>query len=92
MIGLVSPLMVIGNLARDVQRWEGAPLGPFLGKSFATSISPWIITHEALAPAATTQVPRLYKLLSYLNPANEKPMFDIHLSVSIRGNFSTFLC
>ena len=36
--------------ARDIQRWEYQPLGPFLGKSFATSISPWIVAAEALAP------------------------------------------
>jgi len=36
--------------ARDVQKWEYQPLGPFLGKSFATSVSPWVVTTEALAP------------------------------------------
>jgi fumarylacetoacetase len=36
--------------ARDIQGWESQPLGPFLGKSFATTISPWIVTTEALAP------------------------------------------
>jgi fumarylacetoacetase len=36
--------------ARDIQFWEGQPLGPFLGKNFATTISPWIVTLEALAP------------------------------------------
>jgi fumarylacetoacetase len=36
--------------ARDVQRWEYQPLGPFLSKSFATSLSPWVVTLEALAP------------------------------------------
>src|SRR5256886_11601725 len=36
--------------ARDIQRWEYVPLGPFLGKSFATSISPWIVTIDALDP------------------------------------------
>ncbi len=36
--------------ARDIQRWEMAPLGPFLGKSFATTISPWLVTLDALAP------------------------------------------
>jgi fumarylacetoacetase len=36
--------------ARDLQRWEYQPLGPFLGKSFATSLSPWVVTLEALAP------------------------------------------
>ena len=36
--------------ARDVQAWEYQPLGPFLGKNFATTVSPWVVTHEALAP------------------------------------------
>ena len=36
--------------ARDIQKWEYVPLGPFLGKSFATSISPWVVPYEALAP------------------------------------------
>ncbi len=36
--------------ARDLQSWEAQPLGPFLGKNFATTISPWIVTLEALAP------------------------------------------
>ncbi|MGH9559671.1 MAG: fumarylacetoacetase [Bryobacteraceae bacterium] len=36
--------------ARDIQAWEAQPLGPFLGKNFATSISPWIVTFDALAP------------------------------------------
>lgn len=44
--------------ARDIQAWEYQPLGPFLGKSFATSISPWIITPEALEPFRIPQEPR----------------------------------
>jgi fumarylacetoacetase len=36
--------------ARDIQFWEMAPLGPFLGKNFCTTVSPWIVTHEAMAP------------------------------------------
>ncbi len=36
--------------ARDIQKWEYVPLGPFLGKSFATSISPWVVPYAALAP------------------------------------------
>ena len=36
--------------ARDIQKWEYVPLGPFLGKSFATSVSPWVVPYEALAP------------------------------------------
>ncbi len=44
--------------ARDIQAWEYQPLGPFLSKSFATTISPWIVTPEALAPFRATQPPR----------------------------------
>jgi fumarylacetoacetase len=44
--------------ARDVQGWEAQPLGPFLGKSFRTSISPWVITPEALAPFRMAQAKR----------------------------------
>ena len=36
--------------ARDIQKWECVPLGPFLGKSFGTTISPWVVTMEALQP------------------------------------------
>jgi fumarylacetoacetase len=44
--------------ARDIQRWEAQPLGPFLGKNFATTVSPWIVTPEALAPFRAAQAPR----------------------------------
>ena len=44
--------------ARDLQSWESQPLGPFLAKSFCTSISPWIVTPEALAPFRAPQPPR----------------------------------
>jgi fumarylacetoacetase len=44
--------------ARDVQAWEYQPLGPFLSKSFHTTVSPWIVTTEALAPFRTAQAPR----------------------------------
>jgi fumarylacetoacetase len=44
--------------ARDIQRWEYQPLGPFLGKSFATTISPWVVTVEALAPFRAPAAPR----------------------------------
>jgi fumarylacetoacetase len=44
--------------ARDVQAWEYQPLGPFLAKNFATTISPWIVTAEALAPFRRPQAPR----------------------------------
>jgi fumarylacetoacetase len=63
--------------ARDIQAWEYQPLGPFLAKSFATSISPWVVPLEALAqsPApAQDPVP-----LDYLRPAG--PGFDLELAV-----------
>ncbi len=44
--------------ARDIQAWEYQPLGPFLAKNFATTVSPWIVTPEALAPFRTAQPPR----------------------------------
>ena len=44
--------------ARDIQTWESQPLGPFLAKSFRTSVSPWIVTAEALAPFRGPQPPR----------------------------------
>lgn len=44
--------------ARDIQGWEYQPLGPFLAKNFGTTISPWVITPEALAPFRITQAPR----------------------------------
>ena len=68
--------------ARDIQRWEYVPLGPFLGKSFATSISPWIVPLEALEPhrvAAREQDP---EPLDYLR-TDEDWALDIELEVAI---------
>ncbi|MGH7248435.1 MAG: fumarylacetoacetate hydrolase family protein, partial [Pseudomonadota bacterium] len=44
--------------ARDVQQWESQPLGPFLGKNFGSTVSPWIVTAEALAPFRVAQPAR----------------------------------
>ena len=69
--------------ARDIQRWEYVPLGPFLGKSFATSISPWILTLDALEPfrfAGPRQDP---PVLPYLRTHGDKN-FDIELEVSLQ--------
>ena len=63
--------------ARDIQAWEYQPLGPFLGKSFATSISPWVVPLDALAvtpPPVQDPIPH-----DYLRPAG--PGFDIRLAV-----------
>ncbi len=78
--------MVILNdwSARDIQSWEYVPLGPFLGKNFATSISPWVVTMEALAPfhvPAPTQDP---SPLAYLS-APDRRTYDIHLEVFLQG-------
>ena len=71
--------------ARDIQAWEYQPLGPFLGKSFATSISPWVVTLEALEPyrvPAPTQEP---PVLEYLRaPAGSG--FDVQLEVGMRSS------
>ena len=47
---LFGMVLLNGWTARDIQPWEGQPLGPFLAKSFATSVSPWVVSLEALAP------------------------------------------
>ncbi len=72
--------------ARDVQGWEYQPLGPFLAKNFATTLSPWIVTMEALAPFRTAQNPRPADdpaPLPYLADAQDQAMgaFDIGLDV-----------
>lgn len=56
--------------ARDVQAWEYVPLGPFLGKSFATSVSPWIVTLDALDAARVEPPPRDPEPLPYLRDAD----------------------
>ncbi|AXT63534.1 fumarylacetoacetase [Aquimarina sp. AD10] len=69
--------------ARDIQKWEYVPLGPFLGKNFASSISPWIVTLDALEPYRTKGPKPLKKQLPYLQYKGEKS-FDIKLEVSIQ--------
>ena len=70
--------------ARDIQRWEYVPLGPFLGKSFASSMSPWIVPLEALAPyrlVGPEQQPEPLDYLRTRGPAH----YDIALSVEVNG-------
>ncbi len=74
--------------ARDIQKWEYIPLGPFLAKNFASSISPWIVTLDALEPfrvAGPTQDP---KVLPYLEYSGDKNI-DIALEVSITPDNGT---
>src|SRR6202790_1324609 len=51
--------------ARDIQKWEYVPLGPFLAKNFATSISPWVVTFDALEPFRTAGPPQDPEPLPY---------------------------
>lgn len=72
--------------ARDIQKWEYVPLGPFLAKNFGTSISPWIITMEALEPFRTAgPVQSEPEVLDYLKPARPDQTYDIRLEVGIQG-------
>lgn len=69
--------------ARDIQAWEYQPLGPFLGKSFASTISPWIVTLDALEPFRVDSPKQVYKPLPYLQVEGKKS-YDIHLQVGIQ--------
>lgn len=69
--------------ARDIQRWEYVPLGPFLGKNFASSISPWVVPLEALEPfrvAGPEQQPEPLPYMQSTGPQN----FDIQLEVALQ--------
>ncbi len=63
---LVGVCLVNDWSARDIQRWEYQPLGPFLGKNFATSVSPWVVSMEALAPFRTQAAQHDVPVLPYL--------------------------
>ncbi len=77
--------MVLMNdwTARDLQKWESIPLGPFLSKNFATSISPWIITMDALEPFRTKGPKQDPAPFPYLQ-LKGKNTFDINLEVAIQ--------
>ncbi|SDO68616.1 fumarylacetoacetase [Actinacidiphila guanduensis] len=73
--------------ARDLQAWEYVPLGPFLGKSFATSLSPWVVPLDALAHARTAPPPRTTALLPYLDDTATPPAgLDLALEMRINGH------
>ena len=69
--------------ARDIQKWEYVPLGPFLAKSFASSISPWVVTLEALQPFKIDGPTQNPSVLPYLDFEGSKN-YDIKLEVSIQ--------
>lgn len=69
--------------ARDIQKWEYVPLGPFLAKNFASSISPWIVTLDALEPYRVESPKPIKPQLDYLKFKGKKS-FDINLEVAIQ--------
>lgn len=69
--------------ARDVQRWEYVPLGPFLAKNFLTTISPWIVSLEALAPVRVAAPPQESGVLPYLREAR-RTTFDVTLEAHLK--------
>ena len=79
--------------ARDIQQWEYVPLGPFLAKNFGSTISPWIVTMDALEPFRTEGPPQNPKVLPYLEFEGRKN-FDILLEVVIQPERSeeTVVC
>ncbi|NUS16626.1 MAG: fumarylacetoacetase [Streptomyces sp.] len=75
--------------ARDIQAWEYVPLGPFLGKSFATSVSPWVVPLDALAHARTAPPPRDTPLLPYLDDGGAQPPCGLDIAMELRLNGHT---
>ena len=69
--------------ARDIQKWEYVPLGPFLAKNFASSMSAWIVTLDALQPYVVETPNQEPKVLSYLEFEGKKS-YDINLQVAIQ--------
>jgi fumarylacetoacetase len=70
--------------ARDIQKWEYQPLGPFNAKNFATSISPWIVTLEALEPFRCPAPVQEPAPLAYLKET-DRATYDINLEVEVRA-------
>jgi len=70
--------------ARDIQAWESRPLGPFLAKSFATSISPWVVPLEALAHAQVRPPPQDPEPLPYLSGRDHWGL-DLELEIRLNG-------
>ena len=79
--------------ARDIQKWEYVPLGPFLAKNFASSISPWIVTLDALEPFRVAGPKQEPKVLPYLEYEGDKN-YNITLEVGItpEGGEETTVC
>ncbi len=79
--------------ARDIQKWEYVPLGPFLGKNFGSTISPWIVTMEALEPFRCESIEQDPEVLPYLKYSGNKN-YDINLEVGLtpEGDEESIIC
>ena len=71
--------------ARDIQTWEMVPLGPFNAKNFGTSISPWVVTMEALEPFRTAGIENDQGVLPYLRHKTPETVYDIQLTVDLKS-------
>ncbi|KAK6595123.1 fumarylacetoacetase [Botrytis cinerea] len=73
--------------ARDIQNWEYVPLGPFNGKNFSTTISPWVVLQDAIAPFRTakleTEASKSGELLDYLKEERDNTGLDINLEIDL---------
>ncbi|MGE6327463.1 fumarylacetoacetase [Psychrobacter pacificensis] len=81
--------------ARDIQKWEYVPLGPFNAKTFASQVSPWIVTMDALAPFSTACPTQEPEPLAYLKEKDKESSFDINLSVELlpeNAKTATVIC
>lgn len=74
--------MVFSNIARDIQKWEYVPLGPFTAKNLGTTISPWVVTTLALEPFLVDNYPQNPEPFPYLRHS-DKFNFDISLQVDL---------
>lgn len=80
----IGGLVIVNDWsARDMQRWEYQPLGPFLAKTFATSVSPWVVTLDALEPFRIQGMDQDPAPIPYLAQSG-KGHFDVQLAVSLQ--------
>lgn len=73
-------IIILLSTARDIQKWEYQPLGPFLSKNLGTTISPWIVTVDALKPFIVENTKQEPPVLPYLQH-NDNFNFDINFHV-----------
>jgi fumarylacetoacetase len=74
--------------ARDIQAWEAVPLGPFNAKTFATTISPWVVLKDALEPFHVSGILNEMRLHPYLQEARKENVYDINLEVELTSKLS----